>query len=294
MGHHYFKWKTGLDQGFDVWDTTTVPAQTRDSDPTITSEQLTDVAIRVLGDEDGQRPFFAWVHYLDPHAPYVPHEDAPDLGPLSPDAGQGRGLYDQEVWFTDKHVGRLLDFVAGKEWASNTAIIVTSDHGEAFGERGFMRHGRELWESLVRVPLVVYVPNAPPHRVSQKRSHIDLVPTVLELAAVSSSADASTDEPLRGHSLLPDVDADSDTDLEDRDVFLDMPEGPFNEARRALITGGTPGRKLVDYGGDRYELYDLASDPLESRPLADANARREAIAKLTQQKRGLEARTPAP
>jgi choline-sulfatase len=290
MGHHYFKWKTGFDQGFDVWDTTTVPAQARDDDTAVTSERLTDVAIRLLDDDGAERPFFAWVHYLDPHAPYVPHEDVSDLGARAPDAGAGRDVYDQEVCFTDKHVGRLLDFVQRKEWASNTAIIVTADHGEAFGERGFVRHGRELWESIVRVPLLVFVPEAPPHRVTMKRSHIDLAPTLLDLAAVTSATDGS----LRGRSLLPDIDAASGAELEERDVYLDMPEGPFNEARRALITGTTPGRKLVDFGGDRYELYDLASDPLESRPLADPIARKEAIAKLVATRRGLEERPAAP
>jgi choline-sulfatase len=283
MGHHYFKWKTGFEQGFDVWDTSTVSAQARDDDPSVTSDRLTDVAIRLLEAETGQQPFFAWVHYLDPHAPYVPHEGAPDLGPTAQNGHPQRMAYDDEVRFTDEHVGRLLDFVDGQGWASKTAIIVTADHGEAFGERGFVRHGRELWESIVRVPLIVYLPGAPARRVKVKRSHIDLVPTLLDLAAVPMPSDGS----LRGTSLLADVDADADSELAERDVYLDMPGGPFNEARRALITGPTPGVKAIDFGLDRYEVFDLATDVFEPKPVIDPSVRREAIGKLTRMRRAL-------
>jgi choline-sulfatase len=290
MCHHYFKWKTLLDQGFEVWDTSTAPAIARDDDPSVTGDKLTDVAISLLGEERNAEPnggrFFAWFHYMDPHTPYVAHDDAPDLVAAAPDAGPpARGLYDQEVWFTDKHVGRLLSFVAAQPWASETAIIVTADHGEAFGERGFWRHGRELWESLVRVPLLLYVPGAPPKRVRDaKRSHVDVVPTILELMGVPSTSGPA----LRGTSLVRDVTADASAPVLDRDVYLDMPAGPFNEARRAIIIG-TPGSKLVDFGGERYELYDLATDPLETRAIGgDAGRLRSAIQQLRRFRAGLE------
>ena len=69
-----------------------------------------------------------------------------------------RDLYDGEIAFVDKHLGRVLDAIAAAPWGKKTAIIVTSDHGEAFGEHKMWRHGSELWEELVHVPLIVHVP----------------------------------------------------------------------------------------------------------------------------------------
>src|SRR5690606_20888001 len=145
----------------------------------------------------------------------------------------GRAIYDKEVWFTDKHIGRVIDHVMAQPWGADTAIIITADHGEAFGERGYFRHGRELWEPAVRVPLVVYVPGAAARRVEVQRSPIELAPTLAELAG------APLGEPgeLRGESLLADVFAPPGAAYAERDVYLDMPEGPYNEVRRAIITG---------------------------------------------------------
>ena len=67
-------------------------------------------------------------------------------------------LYDQEVWFTDLHIGKVLDYIKAQPWAEDTAIVLTADHGEAFADHGMNWHGQEIWESLIRVPLVVYIP----------------------------------------------------------------------------------------------------------------------------------------
>ncbi len=64
-------------------------------------------------------------------------------------------------------------------WAKDTAVIITADHGEGFGEHGIVGHGREIWNPLVRIPLIVYVPGADPKRVVPNRSSVDLAPTDL-------------------------------------------------------------------------------------------------------------------
>ncbi len=170
MCHRYFTFKSGFAQGFDVFDISAVPPGMTDTDRRSTSKQLTDVAIEMLSkpaNTGAGKPFFAWFHYFDPHLPYVPHEGAPDFGRSDrSQSGQARAQYDEEVWFTDLHLGRLLDFVKAQPWGANTAIILTADHGEAFGEHKHWGHGRELWEPLVRVPLIVAVPGAAPRRVS--------------------------------------------------------------------------------------------------------------------------------
>jgi len=268
MCHRYFSLKTGLQQGFDVWDTSAMPVRMTDNDRRVTSDRLTNVALELLGKPEnvaGPRRFFAWFHYFDPHLPYVPHAGAPDFrAPDGSKIARARVPYDEEVWFTDQQVGRLLAYVASQPWGADTAIVLTADHGEAFGEHNHVGHGRELWEPLVRVPLIVYVPGAKPKRVASKRSHIDLAPTIMELVGAPLPSDRS----LRGTSLVADVVAPEGTALAERDVYIDMPEGPFNEMRRALITGRSPGAKLIDVAGRRFELYDLAKDPDEQQNLA--------------------------
>ena len=273
MCHRYFTFKSGFQQGFDVFDISAVPPGMTDSDRRSTSKQLTDVAIAQLSrpaNVASGHPFFAWFHYFDPHLPYVPHEGSPDFGRADrTQAGQARAQYDEEVWFTDLHLGRLLDFVKAQPWAANTAIILTADHGEAFGEHKHWGHGREVWEPLVRVPLIVFVPGAAPRRVSVRRSHIDLAPTIVELVGAAQPAEGS----LRGKSLLADVLARPGQTLAEHDIFIDMPEGPYNEMRRAFITGPSPGTKLVDVAGRRFELYDLARDPDEAQNLSSDRER---------------------
>jgi arylsulfatase A-like enzyme len=101
-----------------------------------------------------------------------------------------------------------------------------------------------------------------------KRSHIDLAPTLMQLAGAPLPSDRS----LRGTSLVADLLAPATGPFVERDVYIDMPEGPFNEMRRALITNGSPGTKLIDVGGKRFELYDLSRDPEEQTNLASDKA----------------------
>jgi arylsulfatase A-like enzyme len=272
MCHRYFTFRTGLQQGFDVWDTTAMPPKMTDNDRRVTSDRLSDVALSLLSKPEnvgGGRRFFAWFHYFDPHLPYVPHAGAPDLRPRDGSkVARARAPYDEEVWFTDQQIGRVLAYVASQPWGADTAVVLTADHGEAFGEHNHVGHGRELWEPLVRVPLIVYVPGATPKRVAVKRSHIDLVPTIMEL----SGAPIPSDRSLRGTSLVSDILAAAAAVLPERDVYIDMPDGPFNEMRRGFITAGSPGIKLIDVAGRRFELYDLARDPDEQVNLASDKA----------------------
>jgi arylsulfatase A-like enzyme len=173
-------------------------------------------------------------------------------------------LYDQEVWYTDKHIGKVLDYIASQPWAEDTAIVLTADHGEAFADHGMSWHGAEIWESLIRVPLVVYIPGQKPRRVPVKRSHIDVAPTLLDIMGGPPAEEGE----LRGESLLADVYLPEGQEHEERDVFVDMPAGPYNGIRRAIVTGPSPGMKLINSGGATYQLFDLAADPKEARDLS--------------------------
>ncbi|MBI4706087.1 MAG: sulfatase-like hydrolase/transferase [Deltaproteobacteria bacterium] len=246
--HFYFDEKAGFRQGFD--DYRMVPGLSADNvtDRNITSPQHADLAIAMLSDPKttaGQ--FFAWFHFMDPHEQYMPHDD------VAPCGSRPRDRYDGEILFADRHIGRLLDFVNAQPWGGRTAIVITSDHGEAFGEKGAGRHGFELWEAMVRVPLFLAIPGVAPRRIDVPRSAIDLAPTILELMGLPPHPG------FQGHSLLAEI--RGELPPEPRDVVVDLPRTNDNDRRRALIGGR---HKLISFGDDfRYELYNVVADPEE-------------------------------
>lgn len=252
-GHAYFS-GGGMSQGFD--DYRVLPGTVfNNPDPEPTSERMTATAKRMLtraADPEGKRRFFAYLHYLDPHAPYLAHEDRPQWG------DDPRDRYDQEVHYTDDWVGALIDWVRQRPWGGRTAIVVTADHGECFGEHAQHKHGYELWEELVHVPLLIHVPDAAPRGIDMPRSHIDLAPTILELIGVEPPAS------LRGKSLVPEL---LGAAPEPRPVIVDLPRDDLQDRRRALIDGDT---KLIARGDDeRWLMFDLARDPRERRNLTE-------------------------
>src|ERR1700690_1153355 len=285
--HWYFREAWGLTQGFDLFDLSAIPEQGQGaaSDSTTTSAQLTDAALGLLERRAGSGRFFLWVHYFDPHEQYVPHPGAPDFSdPGKPSGWRMHAAYDGEVWFTDKHIGRLLDYARGQAWWKNTVVVLTSDHGESMTEHGIaFQHGLEIWEPLVRVPLVIYVPDADlvPHHVPLKRSVIDLVPTLLDLMRVQPAAPGE----LSGQTLMSDIAAKPGEALDERDVYLDMPDGPYTHMRRGIIHGTTPGMKLIHFGGRQYQLYDLAEDPGEQEDLSNDPSKLGPMIRTMQAKR---------
>jgi choline-sulfatase len=264
QGHWYFKADTGLGRGFDVLDMSAAPTRPQgEGDKTVNSEQLSDAAIALLKQPArNEQQFFMWVHYLDPHAEYVTHADF-NFGT------NGRAKYDAEIAFTDHHVGRLLAAIEAANFSKRTIIVVTSDHGEAFGEHGLIRHGFELWEELVRVPLLVYVPGGQPKRITARRSAIDLVPTFLDVMGVPLPQ--GNDDFLSGHSLKDEW---SGGPSPARPVFVDMPAGPYNGDRQAYIEDDV---KLIVSNSRPMGLYNLASDPGETKNLSKETAQVDAM-----------------
>lgn len=250
--HLYFqKTAAGFDRGFDVYEMVPNLKWNSTTDENITSPQHERIAEKILGDPaNTSGRFFAWFHFLDPHDQYQRHSGVALYGK------KARNLYDGEVTFTDAYIGKLLDFVAAQPWGGRTAIIVTADHGEVFGEHGQYRHAFELWEPLVRVSWMFVVPGAQPKHIDVKRSHIDLAPTILELMGLSPDG-------MEGKSLVPEIYEKAAPEA--RDVIIDLPRTSDSDRRRAIIHDNY---KLIAYGDDvRYELYDVDADPEESMSL---------------------------
>jgi arylsulfatase A-like enzyme len=245
QAHFYFQ-QSGLEQGFDAWQV--VPGVTFDGQTSrdITSPQSLEVSEKLLDDPINEtHRFFFWVHFLDPHDLYQ-HHDGIDWG-SSP-----RDRYDGEVTFTDQHVAKLLDFIAAKPWAKRTIVIVTSDHGEEFSEHQMTRHGFEVWETLVHVPMMFVAPGAKARHIDALRSGLDLAPTILDFFGLEAP------KSFEGHSLVKEIYGGP---VEDRDVVVDLPATSNSGRRRALLHDN---QKLICFDNETYcKLYDLQNDPLE-------------------------------
>ena len=161
---------------------------------------------------DTDRPFFLYVHTIDPHAPYAPPSPYLEtfaagvedptvggvetvrglvLGSVEPSAALGRDLrqlYDAEVAANDASFGRLLDRLEDLGELDDTVIVFTSDHGEAFGEHGTWTHGLDLYNEVLSVPLVMRLPGGAGggQIVGSPVQHIDLMPTVLDLCGIEA------------------------------------------------------------------------------------------------------------
>jgi arylsulfatase A-like enzyme len=283
QGYWYFFKDAGFERGFDVIDTSAAPKVAAiEGDQSSNSDEQSDAAIKLLdAPELAQQRFFMWIHYVDPHAEYAPHPEF-DFGP------KPRDRYDGEVAFVDHQLGRVLAALEAKPFGSRTAVIVTSDHGEAFGEHGMIRHGFELWEELVRVPLLVKVPGVAPRRVQARRSGIDVVPTILQLFQIEAPSGFGA---LSGQSLVADLARPAGTPDPVRPVFMDMARGPHNAERQALIDGDL---KLIASEGRVLGVFDLGADPGEKKDLGAASTEGAALLSAFKQQRGRLRRVPMP
>ncbi|MBM4373509.1 MAG: sulfatase [Deltaproteobacteria bacterium] len=264
--HFYFDRGKNLNQGFDVWRMVPDLKVNNTTDESITGDKHTDLAIDLLSEPANTKgPFFLWLHYMDPHDQYRPHPEAPNFGKST------RDHYDAEVFYTDLQVERLLAFARKQPWWEDTAVIVSSDHGEAFGEHKMWRHAFALWEVLTRVPLIVKAPGAAPRMVDARRSDIDLAPTIVDLLGLSPSPG------FVGRSLVPEVyGIEPPGDREP--IVTDLPGDSNNSPMRAIVKGDY--KLIVDDAGGGVSLYDLARDPGETKNLARDKKHADALADM--------------
>ena len=255
---------TGLDRGFSVYD------DFHTWSPESLKRPGTEVAFRAAEWIRAQdRPVFAFVHLFDAHAPYQPpapwdtrytdgysgpmdgSEEAlrpyRDEGRAISDAdlAQAIALYDGELSFLDSLLPQLLDAVG-----PDAVIALTADHGESFEHDYLFNHREALWDSTVRVPLVLVGPGLPAGGVvSEQVALTDVMPTVLELAGLPGEAK------ITGSSLLPTVAGESG-----RGEVWSITDPCLPGARVALRRSGD---KTIWHDGGRVEAYDLAADPGE-------------------------------
>ena len=212
--------------------------------------ETVDAVLEWLGRRDRGKPFFLWVHFFDPHAPYAPpppfseeYKEQPYLG---------------EIAYVDSELGRLLGALAGDGAADRTAVVFAGDHGESLGEHGEDGHGFFVYEATLHVPLVFVPPGAGSAlRRSEVVSLVDVMPTVAELAGLPIPAG------VQGRSLAP-LFARSGR-LADRPAYSETfyPRFHFGWSDLASLRDGR--YKLIESTAP--ELYDLSADPSEKENL---------------------------
>jgi arylsulfatase A-like enzyme len=231
----------GLAQGFEVYrDVKPIPGEP--SGYQRRGDAVVDEAIAWLEGAAGSS-FLLWTHLYDPHVPYDPPAAYRDAH-TDPYVG--------ELLFADAQVGRLLDALDRLDIADRTMVVVLADHGEGLGDHGEQTHGLRLYDTVLRVPMIVRLPGVVPGRQADLVRIVDLAPTILDVLRVPHRGAYD------GISLLPA--------LEGRSVDVEA----YAESLYAVRMGGEPIRALRDgryklIDGPEPELYDLHTDPFEVR-----------------------------
>jgi arylsulfatase A-like enzyme len=189
-------------------------------------------------------PHFYYAHLTEPHAPY-------DRGRVT--MGPDFERYLSEVAVVDQWVGRLADTLQSR-FSDRGYIILTGDHGEAFGEHGTRFHSKTLYEEVIHVPLIVWGPGIGPQRVRERVGHVDIAPTILQLFGQQVPPEQM------GQSLLPLIEGQVDR--------LQRPLVSEVRVARALFGPGDL-KVIEDSRRHVVEVYDLERDPKELDNLFD-------------------------
>lgn len=276
----------GYAQGFDnyraTWDD--------DQSEIVKTNIISDTAIEELRRLNGSaKPFFMWLHYVNPHGPYTPppeyaapfvgdlYYDAHALVPLKPfypgdDAyvkterrlAQYLANYDGEVAFADAEIGRVIAFLRTQPTFADTLIVITADHGESLGEWGlYFMHGPALDDANLRIPLIFYQKGQIGRaRIKAPVLLIDVMPTILEWVNVESPATSRT--PLGGESLV----RLTARTLDSPHPYLFFASEDYWGVRAHDLQLNIQTRNKAQYKLPPVQLYDLHNDPALQRNLA--------------------------
>jgi len=262
LNYWYFDKKRRMDQGFDHYDNTnkrlhrSIPGEGPARTSGTSSREQTAAAIAELDRmaAAGSPRFFLWVHYYDPHMDYEHHPGTRGFGSAKMD------LYDHEIRFTDTEIGKLLDHLDQLGLGEKTAVVVTGDHGEGFGEHGIDMHGYHLYAPQTRVPLIIRVPGLAGRRVGLPAGHIDILPTLANLVGAEPVAGSM------GRSLV-DVLSGAPGPA-DRQVFQQLSYEGNHEMRAAASRAC---HVIYNVSPDSsWEVYEIDKDPGETLDLSGA------------------------
>jgi arylsulfatase A-like enzyme/Tfp pilus assembly protein PilF len=273
VGAYVLDRRFGLAFGFDTYDDRVLrdPSGAPRLEAERRGDHVADAALAWLRRDDG-RPFFAWIHLYDPHAPYEPPPEY--LG-----RAHGRA-YDGEVLFADAQVGRVLEWLKSSGQDGRTVVAVMGDHGEGLGDHGEATHGMLAYDSTLRVPLVIRQPGRAATVVDTAVSLVDVAGTLLGLAGVAAP-DSMHDAPILPGSPIshrPSSIAHRSSPIAHRSSSIahrSSPTAPdvYAETQYPRAAGWHSLAAVVDsrwklIASSENELYDLQTDPGETHNLA--------------------------
>ncbi len=244
--------------------------------------ELTDIFLKWRAKRDTSRPYFAFLNYFDAHFPYSPPDSFGKLFAAEPNE---RDLYDAEIAYMDAELGRLFGELERSGELRNTIVVVASDHGEHFGERGLRLHGNSLYTATVGVPLVVrydgHVPSG--KRVTRAVSLRDVGKTILDLTG------AAPNNTFPGASLARAWNDSGDSISAPVALLMRGPEPNPLAARNAstMLAVLDDRWHLVQMAGKRQveELFDYHADKDEEYNVIGVDSAREAVPRLREQLR---------
>ncbi len=198
----------------------------------------------------GGRPWALWVHYLEPHEPYVKQDV--DFGESAADR------YDSELRAVDGEVGALLAALKAKGVDQNTLVVVTSDHGEEFGDHGREHHGHQVYEESTRVPLIIHAPGQPARRIPHPVSVMDMTETVANLVGAPPGVESEGISQAGWLTGTPAPDPE-------RAVFSDCIYHDDRPEQRQVAVVRWPWKYMYHLGNGASRLFNLEADPGERR-----------------------------
>jgi arylsulfatase A-like enzyme/Tfp pilus assembly protein PilF len=239
----------GLNQGFDLYYDSGMGIQEPGPFDIVqrTADEVIKPALIWMGDQSGK--WFCWIHLFDPHAPYTPPSPFKETYAADP--------YSGEVAYVDAQLGLLFDDLNKSGKIDKTVVVITSDHGEAFGEKDETYHGFFAYNSVIHIPLIIRYPGDTPARVEENACHVDIFPTVCDLVG------RPVPSQVQGESLLPIAGGEARRRpaiyFESMSPHLNLDAAPLG----GVILGTT---KYIDQ--PIKEVYDLKTDPRENRNIA--------------------------
>ena len=262
----------GLAEGFDTYDDRIPrdPRATERLEAERPASAVIDAALAWLDQSPAtsnqqRAPFFIWIHLYDPHAPYNPPAEF---------RARTTSAYDGEIAYADSQISRVFTWLNDRGLTNETMIVVAGDHGEGLGDHGERTHGMLLYDSTLRVPLVISLPAGLTGRPGltgragltgrggfaagtrdEVVSLVDIAPTILRAAAVDVPGE------MKGRSLLA-----PGTSVADIYAETQYPRVAGWSPLQAL----TDGRWMAVRSSSAIELYDLRNDPHEERDVASA------------------------
>jgi arylsulfatase A-like enzyme len=308
LGEH-LDWNRGFDEYHQTWDLapelSSKPAENR---RWINARRVNEIAVPLFDKYRNADRLFFWLHYSDPHAPYLLPEDVSNpfledryyvgnrrvrfsSGGNQAVLGDQRELryyiaqYDANIRFMDEQIGNLLDAARERELLKNSLLILTADHGESLGEHNYyFAHGNLPYNDGVHVPLLMDYPGHLPEgrRYNEPVELVDLFPTIADWLVPAQPTPA-----FDGDNLLPWLRGKSASSTPNR---IRSPRLAFagagyrsppshyrtvQDGRWKLIYRRSGKRHKDRQDSPRWQLFEISKDPGEERPISKQEAARE-------------------